>query len=245
MIRNSFIFLPACTPLRERKFWQAGIRDWSTFRSTVKVKGINPQRKLLYNQLLKEADDALQQGDSSYFRGKLPLIHCWRLYDDFRDQVCFLDIETDASGKVTVVGISNYYHTNQFVYGMNLSANALRKELASYKLIITFNGAAFDLPILRKQYGLELTIPHIDLKPLCAQFKLMGGLKEVERILYLKRPQHLYGNPVDLWKAFHASGDREYLDLLLHYNAEDIENLKGVMDHLWKKKCEQMRELLG
>ncbi|MBI2573440.1 ribonuclease H-like domain-containing protein [Candidatus Woesearchaeota archaeon] len=245
MIRHSFIFLPSCTPLREQKLWAAGIKDWATFRKLPKIKGINPERKILYDTSLKVADEALQQGNSSYFVGKMPLIHAWRFYDYFRDQTCFVDIETDANKVVTVVGISNYYHTNQFVKGMNLTRDALRRELAPYKLIITFNGAAFDLPILRKEYGLELAIPHIDLKPLCAQFKLMGGLKEVERILNLKRPTHLYGNPIDLWKAFHASRDKEYLDLLLHYNAEDIENLKGIMEHIWKLKKEQMQKLLA
>jgi len=138
-----------------------------------------------------------------------------------------------------VVGISNYYNTNTFVKGFNLENNLLEKELSKYKLLITFNGSSFDLPKLKKQLQLEVKMPHIDLKPLCVKLDLKGGLKEVERILNLKRPEHLYGNPVELWKAFHASGDREYLELLVDYNKEDIENLKGVMNHVYKK----MREI--
>ncbi len=80
-------------------------------------------------------------------------------------------------------------------------------------------------------------MPHIDLKPLCVNLELKGGLKEVEKVLNLKRPPHLYGNPVELWKTFHASGDREYLDLLLEYNREDCENLKGVMDYVYEEMC--------
>ncbi len=245
MIRQSFIFLPGCTPLREQKFWAAGIKDWSTFRHSTKIKGINPTRKILYDTLLQQADQALQQGNSEYFNNKLPSIHSWRLYDEFRDQVCFLDIETDSKSLVTVVGISNYYQTNQFVRGINLSSQVLRKELAKYNLLVTFNGASFDLPILRKEYHLQIAMPHIDLKPLCAQLDLNGGLKEVERILNLKRPPHLYGNPIDLWKAFHASGDKEYLDLLLAYNAEDIENLKGVMEYVYKQKTMVLQGVLS
>jgi len=70
---------------------------------------------------------------------------------------------------------------------------------------------------------------------LCVKLGLKGGLKEIERILELKRPAHLYGNPVELWKAFQASGDKDYLDLLLQYNAEDIENLRGVMGYGYKE----------
>ena len=56
-----------------------------------------------------------------------------------------------------------------------------------------------------------------------------------EKILGLKRPTHLYGNPVDAWKTFHASGDREYLELLLDYNREDVENLKRIMEVVYDK----------
>ena len=62
----------------------------------------------------------------------------------------------------------------------------------------------------------------------------------MEKKLNLKRPPHLKGNPVDLWKAFHASGDREYLDLLIEYNGEDIENLKMVMDCVCGKLRKQV-----
>ena len=157
----------------------------------------------------------------------------WRLYNEFKDDCCFLDIEINSLGKVVVVGISNYYNTNFFVKGVNL--HLIQQELSKYKIVITFNGGAFDLPKLKKQLNITFNMPHIDLKPLCVNLGLKGGLKEVEKILHLKRPQHLYGNPVDLWKAFHASGDREYLDLLLDYNREDIENLKGVMDYVYKE----------
>ena len=141
------------------------------------------------------------------------------------------------------MGISNYYNTNTFVKGFNLERSLLEKELAKYKMIVTFNGGAFDLPKLKKQLSLEMKMPHIDLKLLCVKLDLKGGLKEIERILNLKRPEHLYGNPVELWKAFHASGDKEYLQLLVEYNSEDIENLKGVMDFVYRKMREKVYKL--
>jgi hypothetical protein len=165
----------------------------------------------------------------------------WRLYPQFKEDCCFLDVETDSYGKITVVGISNYYTTATFVQGFNLERKLLEKELAKYKLLVTFNGGAFDLPKLKKKLLLELKMPHIDLKPLCVKLGLKGGLKEVEKMLNAKRPAHLYGNPVDLWKAFHASGDREYLELLIDYNKEDIENLKGIMNVVYKKMREKVR----
>ncbi len=235
MIRNSFIFLERFGRQREQHLWQQGIIDWKVFLEKKHIQGIPTLKKQYYNQKIKEAAQALQEGNSSWFVGKLPAKEMWRLYGYFKDDCGFLDIETDQRGMVTVVGVSNYYETKTFVRGFHLEKEALLKALSLFKLLITFNGAAFDLPKLRKQFSLDFNIPHIDLKPLCVNLGLKGGLKEVEKRLNLKRPAHLYGNPVDLWKAFHASGDREYLDLLVDYNKEDCENLKWIMDRAYQE----------
>lgn len=240
MIQHSFMFLEKISFKREKLWWQQGIIDWNTFLKTEKIKGITHLKKLYYDRKIKEAQQALANGDSSYFNGKLAPKHMWRLYDYFKEECGFLDIEIDSYGKIVVVGISDYFSTNFFVRGANLEKSVLEKELKKYKVLVTFNGGAFDLPRLRKQFGISLLIPHIDLKPLCVNLGMKGGLKEIETQLNLKRPAHLYGNPVGLWKAFHASGDREYLELLLDYNREDVENLKAVMEKVYKKMKENI-----
>lgn len=234
MIKQSFIFLERISRKKERSIWDQGINDWFDFLRTKSIKGISKEKKLFYDRRIKEAQKALEMEDSNYFIGKLPKKEMWRLYPYFKENSCFLDIETDSYGKIVVVGISNYYSTNHFVKGANLEINLILKELSKYKLVITFNGSSFDLPKL-KSFGISVNYPHIDLKPLCVNLGLRGGLKEIEKILGLKRPTHLYGNPVEAWKAFHASGDREYLELLLDYNREDVENLKGIMEVVYDK----------
>jgi len=241
MIRSSFILLENIGKKKEVNLWNSGIKDWHDFLKEEKLKGISKGKKGYYSRRIKEAQKALAADDPHYFIGKLPAKEMWRLYPDFKEDCCFLDIETDSYGDVVVVGISNYYTTNTFVKGFNLEKGLLEKELAKYKLLVTFNGGAFDLPKLKKQLLVEIKVPHLDLKPLCVNLGLKGGLKEVERVLNLKRPAHLYGNPVELWRAFHASGDREYLELLVDYNREDVENLKGVMDVVYKKMTERVK----
>lgn len=233
MIKNSFIFLEKIGKKGEENLWKKGIIDWQTFLHTLGLKGISSQRKQYYNLKIREAQQALLENNGAYFVGKLPAVEMWRLYDYFRDQCCFLDIETNSYGKITVVGISNYYQTQTFVRGYNLERKLIEEQLKQFKVLITFNGAAFDLPKLKKELGVEVIIPHIDLKPLCIKLGLIGGLKEIEKKLNLKRPAHLYGNPVEVWRAFHASGDKEYLELLIEYNKEDCENLKGIMDYCY------------
>ena len=240
MIRNSFIFLEQIREKKERVIWRQGIHHWQDFMKAETIKGISKGKKYYYDRRLHEARQALADDNSSFFVGKLPSKEMWRIYDSFRDDCCFLDIEIDSYGRITVVGISNYYTTNTFVKGVNLEKKLIEKELSKYKIIVTFNGSSFDLPKLQKELKINISLPHIDLKPLCVNGGLKGGLKEVEAILNLKRPSHLHGNPVDLWRAFHASGDKEYLDLLIEYNAEDIENLKAIMEHVYKKKSEKI-----
>ncbi len=235
MIRHSFVFLEKISKAKEKSLWADGITNWQFFLKTEKIKRIPPLKKFYYDRQIQQAQYALLAGDSRFFIGKLASKYMWRLYDHFKEECGFLDIETDSYGKIVVVGISNYFSTNFFVKGANLEKGILEKELKKYKLLVTFNGSSFDLPRLRKQFGLSVSIPHVDLKPLCVNLGMKGGLKEIEKQLNLKRPPHLYGNPVDLWKAFHASGDREYLELLLEYNREDCENLRAVMEVMYQK----------
>ena len=235
MIKQSFIFLERISKSKEEQIWKSGISDWNEFLNNKKITKIADSKKNYYNHKIKEARQALLQDNSSYFIGRLPKKEMWRLYHYFKDECGYLDVEIDSHGKIILAGISNYYNSNSFVKGYNLEKEWLQKELSKYKILVTFNGSSFDLPRLKKQLGLEINIPHIDLKHLVLRLSLKGGLKEVEKTLNLKRPANRYGNPVDLWKAFHASGDKEWLELLINYNKEDIENLKLIMDFVYKE----------
>ena len=164
MIQESFVFLEKCSIKKENSFRKQGISNLRDFLAKDKVMGIAANKKEFYNRKIKEAQQALSEDNAAYFVGKLPVKEMWRLYPHFKEDCGFLDIETDSYGRVVVVGISNYYNTNTFVQGFNLEKILLERELAKYKILVTFNGGAFDLPKLRKQLQLEVKIPHIDLK---------------------------------------------------------------------------------
>ena len=56
----------------------------------------------------------------------------------------------------------------------------LSQELKKYKLIVTFNGSVFDLPLLKRHFSdIIPDIPHIDLRFLCAKLGLKGSLKDI------------------------------------------------------------------
>jgi uncharacterized protein len=245
MIRNSFVILDRMSDRGEQKLWQQGICSWNDFLNRDRVPGISGRIKPYHDRKILDAQQALYSMDSSYFMDKLR--QTWRLYSYFRDEAVFLDIETSGLGHsayVTVVGLYDGLRTKTMIRGINLEPVALKVELSKYRLIITFNGALFDLPFLSKRYpGIIPSIPHIDLRPVCKKVGLTGGLKSIERQLgIMRRPlvQNLYGgDALTLWRMYRASGDDHYLNLLVEYNEEDILNLKTIADRVIPRiECE-------
>ena len=173
----------------------------------------------------------------------------WRLYDFFREDSVFLDIETTGLSKsnndITVIGLYDGISTKMMIKGINLDIDSLKKELQKYKLIVTFNGAAFDIPFINKKYpDLLPKIPNFDVKSATDKLKLKGGLKKIEKLLGIKRSnvvEKFYGgDALTLWKMYRATGDEYYLNLLIEYNEYDIINLKTIAEHCVKKLKETL-----
>ena len=204
---------------------------------------------MYYDRKLLNARKALYNFDSSYFFELLPQSEIWRLYDFFKEDAVFLDIETTGLNRsnddITVFGLYDGTNTKIMIKGINFDYNSLKKELQKYKLIVTFNGASFDLPFIEKRYpNLIPKVPNFDVKSLTDKLGLKGGLKNIEKSLGIKRSnivEKFYGgDALTLWKMYRATGDDYYLNLLVEYNEYDIVNLKTVAEHCVKK----MKELL-
>ncbi len=240
MLRNSFIFLPKVGVATEKKLFDQDIKSWSDFLKIEKIKGFSKKKKELCNKILTEASNALINENSKFFN-KVPSKEKWRLYEDFKDQVVFLDIEIGRNNQdIILIGLFDGFESKFFVKGVNLGKEEFFKELNKYKLVISFNGSAFDIPLIERYFRTAIELPHWDIKHACLKLGLKGGLKEVEIMLNLTRPVHLYGNPSELWRTFFASKDREYLDLLIKYNEEDIVNLKPIAEFCFKELKERL-----
>lgn len=229
MIQQCFTFLPGISEKLDRAIKKQGVKDWDAFLSVKSIKGISKKRKYFYDKELRKAKEALFNENVEYFAR---MKETWRLYDHFKDEVCFLDIE-GIGNDIILIGLFDGYDTKTMVKNVNLYKELLEAELKKYKLLVTFNGSSYDLPKIKRYFNLDINIPHIDLRHLCNRMNLNGGLKQVEEMLGIDRPQHLKGTGeivVDLWRTFLASGDRGYLDLLVRYNEEDVINLKPVAD---------------
>lgn len=248
MIRNSFIFLERIDHKIEQNLWAQGIYNWEAFLKRRYVKGLSMHRKLYYNRKILEAKKALYNFDSSYFANILPNSEIWRLYNFFKEDAVFFDIETtglSSYADVTMFGLFDGIETKTLIRNISWDLDALKKEFQKYKMIVTYNGTSFDLPFVRKRYPdlIPEDIPHFDLRYACNRIGLTGGLKGVEKALGIKRRKLVDGldggDALRLWKMYKATGDEHYINLLVEYNEEDIINLKTIANIVVKKLKEQ------
>ncbi len=105
----------------------------------------------------------------------------------------------------------------------------LPEILGRYRLVITYNGASFDLPFLRTEFpDIPDAFAHIDLRWVLYRLGYRGGLKRIEYATGLHRPGELSGlngfHAVLLWELA-QQGEEGALDTLIRYNAEDVASL--------------------
>jgi uncharacterized protein YprB with RNaseH-like and TPR domain len=229
MLRRTFLILPGIGGGIERSLWHRGIYDWDDFTSAKRLIGISSERKQRLDTHLKEAADFLDSGETSYFSRLLPSREHWRVYDEAKDKTTCLDIETDGLGigaRVTVVGMHRNGRSTILVRGQDLTRENLTNALKGSRLLITFNGSSFDLPMLEREYPFLIPrVPHFDLRHGCARVGLHGGLKSIEKQMGMKRGQELEyvtgEQAVYLWHAWERRGNMNALNLLKRYNEED------------------------
>ena len=230
-VENSFIPVRGVGERTEQRLWERGITHWDEFdRSTV-----GPTTADRIETFIEEARGRLADGDSRYFAEALPSGESWRLYENFREDACFFDIETTGLSHdrddVTTVSFHRGDETRTLIRGDDLTAGALREEFDRASLLVTFNGKQFDVPFLETSFDLSIDNPHVDLRYPCRRLDLTGGLKAIERGIGVERdrPDISGRDAVRLWREYER-GDERALDTLVSYNREDAVNLRTLMD---------------
>jgi len=250
MIKKSFIFLPNISTIKEKTIWQQGVHTWNDFLNKEKIKGISEQRKEQYDKEIQKAYKNLDVENMPYFQEQFPSTEQWRLYNYFKEDAVYLDIETCQNNMdITVIGMFDGFDTKVMLKGNNLYRELFLDEIQRHKLIVTFNGSSFDIPLLQKYFDFKVEVPHVDLRHVCSRIGLVGGLKQIEQELNIKRPDELEllrgHNAVELWKMWRVTADRHYLDLLLKYNQEDVINLRQIADYSVKELWSNTFDLGG
>ena len=107
MIKSSFCFLPRVSLEFERKIWTQGIRNWNDFVRCEKIPGISSKRKNKFDKLIKDAHTNLHSNNSTYFFNCLKSTEMWRLWDYFKDECCYIDIERGSRyDDIILIGIT-------------------------------------------------------------------------------------------------------------------------------------------
>lgn len=233
MIDSTFCIFPGIGQRTERYLWKCGVLTWPDFLGRKHIPGFSDKRKAALDVYVAQAMSALESGNFRYFLPLLGPAGAWRLWETLSGDALCMDIETDgkgaAEGLVTVVGFYSHGEYRSYVYGRNLTPDAIQDELEEAGLLVTYSGCGFDIPYLKACFReLRFDMPHLDLCPAGHKAGLKGGLKKVEKLVGISRPDEVDGlsgyEAVLLWQA-HTGGAEGALDTLVSYNREDTANL--------------------
>jgi uncharacterized protein YprB with RNaseH-like and TPR domain len=141
----------------------------------------------------------------------------------------YLDIETSFGGEITVLGIFCPPDRLVQLVGDEVNWTNLWNALEGVTEILTYNGARFDLPVIKRAIKLDLNkfFACHDLMYDCWRNDLYGGLKRVEEQVGIERSSKGIDGmeAMRLWERYRFSLDEEALSVLLHYNRDDVKNL--------------------
>jgi uncharacterized protein YprB with RNaseH-like and TPR domain len=241
MIRSTFRIAPGIGRWQEGRLWESGVRTWDDFPAAPAV-ALGPTLDARIRAAIARARAALEAADAEALAAMIPRAERWRLYAAFARDAAFLDVETDGDA-LTAIGVLDRNGPRVFLAGRDL--DAFPEATRGWKLLVTFNGLSFDVPVLRRAFrGWRAPRAHVDLCHLWRRLGHAGGLKLLEAETGVGRPAHLQGvrghDAVRLWRA-HERGDREALRLLVEYNLHDAVNLRTLMDLGYNRMIERLR----
>src|SRR5216684_4427922 len=237
MLQQTFIHIPGIGKLTELDLWEHGIRSWDDadrFEKRFGAVGGRLHKKL--DEYIPRSREAIRRKDAAFFERLSTLGEAWRVFPEFVDQCVYLDIETTGLSSVfdtiTTVGLYDGRKYKVFLEGDNLQE--LPKHLSQFSVVVTFNGATFDLRFLKLAFPNMVLPPiHIDLRWITRKLGFKGGLKIVEEKLGLKRAEEvedLTGYDATVLWAKHLRGEKRALEQLIQYNTEDVVHLKAIME---------------
>lgn len=246
MLRQTFLHLPGVGPETEIRLWRMGVATWLDFQACSRLPARVARRRAVLSTHLDRSIARLDRNDAAFFNRVLPARERWRLYGDFRHNAAFIDIETSglspAYSYITMVGVLDSGGYRAYVRDENLED--LRSAMEQYDLIVTYNGAVFDVPWIEEHFGKILSrTAHVDLRFPLRRLGFLGGLKAIEYQAGLSRARELSGiqgaDAVALWHRW-RQGDRDARETLIRYNEADVVSLPVLADIAYGRLTAQL-----
>ncbi len=238
MLQHSFVHIPGIGVATERLLWANGILHWDDVQEPLPAAVPTAKARLLLRHVA-ERQRLLAEAPGEFAR-QLPVVERWRLFPAFRARAAYLDIETTGhfgpQSMVTAIALYDGQTVRSYVQGENLFQ--FIEDIGQYEMLVTYNGRAFDVPVLERAFGIRLRHLHLDLRYILHRLGIKGGLKGCEKRCGLDRGDldGLDGYAaVLLWQEYRRTGDRRVLETLLAYNIEDTVNLETLMVHAYNR----------
>ncbi len=240
MLRHTFCHLPGIGPTTEEKLWKQGILTWEDA-----LEKLDPaiKKEAGICSGIRKSIEKLDQRDAVFFQSMLPAGQHYRLFDAFRKNCVFLDIETtglSSSDVITTIATYDGSQIRHYVQGENLDQFLI--DIQDYEVIVSFNGKTFDIPFIQAYFNCSLDQAHIDLRYVLASLGYKGGLKNCEKAFGIHRGA-LDGVDgyfaVILWNEYQKTGNKKALETLLAYNIEDVINLEVLMVRAYNQKLKE------
>jgi len=225
LIQSSFCCFKGLGRSAEQKLWEIGCLSWDRI-GLLPEKTLSSKKMDLLSLEITQAKAALKAGMAGYFINRFKPGDQIRVLKDFQSQSAVIDIETTgltSKDVITTIAVMKGRRIHVFINGMDLPD--FLSVLKDVKLVITFNGARFDLPFLRRHFSIDLNIPHLDMMPILRNLGFTGGQKKCEDQFHLTRDnsQGISGMlAVSLWYDWKQKNDITALRQLALYNAEDV-----------------------
>ena len=243
MIQASFSCFKGLGTSAEAKLWQYGCLSWNRL-SFLPPKTLSESKLKQVKLEIIQARTALDAGWADYFLNRFQGSDKIRVFKEFQHQTAFIDIETtglDRRDTITTIAVMTHGTLRVLVNGFDL--DQFPRLLKDVKLLITFNGARFDLPFLRRHFNIDLGIPHLDLMLVLADLGYKGGQKKCETAMGLTRtcvPEQSGMHAPELWNRWQTTRNFNYLKKLIIYNAEDVFMLEKLAILAYKRTMSLM-----
>ena len=223
MINQTFLHCPGIGLKTEERLKASGFECWQdclNHPELLPFKG-NKQKQFLLE--IEKSQLALKNHDLGYLVEALPTREHWRILGEYFKQATFFDIETTGlssyDSMITVITAFHQGKLHTFLFQENLADFLNLVENST--LLVAFNGNSFDIPFIENEFNIpSIDCPFVDLRWICYHEEYRGGLKSIEKQLYIKRPQEIEG--VDGFEA---------VSLFLDWQNGDFSAKKKLIDY--------------
>ncbi|MGC9122942.1 MAG: ribonuclease H-like domain-containing protein [Thermoplasmata archaeon] len=241
ILKESLFIFDNITFSKQKSLKIRNIKTWEDLYLNGEKHFSDKKWNIIEKQILECVENYTKR-NLEFFKTFIDERYHFILLSEFSDYALYMDIETSGlnDNEITLIGLSdNKKRYKILVRGINLVDRNIINIMKNYKIIVTFFGKRFDIPLIKKQFPYVSdyidSMISVDLYYLGRMVGFKGGLKKIERQVGIRRPEGIEGltgyDAIKLWKSY-LEGDLNSLIKLIRYNREDTINLVEISKYM-------------